>query len=143
MSKTYESDFYSWTKEQADALKRRSANELDWDRLAEELTSLGISEEKELGSRYVVLLAHLLKWIYQPERRSRSWRNTITTQRRAIAKHLRRNPGLKAVEVEEYLDAYETARLEASSETDMDVETFPEAPPFTMDQVKEEAWMPE
>ncbi|MBL8558596.1 MAG: DUF29 domain-containing protein [Hyphomonadaceae bacterium] len=143
MSKTYEADFYSWTKEQADALKRRSANELDWDKLAEELNSLGTSEEMELGSRYVVLLTHLLKWVYQPDRRSRSWSNTITTQRRAIAKHLRRNPGLKSIEAEEYLDAYENARLEASSETDMDVGAFPEAPPFTMDQAKNADWMPE
>lgn len=143
MTKTYDADYYSWTREQADALKRRSANELDWDRLAEELNSLGTSEEKELGSRYVVLLTHLLKWIYQPERRSRSWRNTITTQRRALAKHLRRNPGLKSVEVDEYLDAYAEARLEASSETDLEVDVFPEATPFTMDQAKDEAWMPE
>ena len=77
MSKGFDADYYTWTREQADALKRRSANELDWDKLAEELYCLGVSEEKELGSRYVVLLAHLLKWIHQPDRRSRSWRNTL------------------------------------------------------------------
>ena len=143
MSSDFDADYYTWTRAQADALKRRSANELDWDRLAEELNCLGVSEEMELGSRYVVLLTHLLKWICQPDRRSRSWRNTIATQRHQIAKHLRRNPGLKAIEADEFLDAYIDARLAASSETDHDLDVFPETAPFTMDQAKDEAWLPE
>ncbi len=61
MTKTYEADFYSWALEQADALKRRSANELDWENLAEELATLGRSEANQLHSRFVVLLMHLLK----------------------------------------------------------------------------------
>ncbi len=142
MSKTYEADYYSWTKEQADALKRRSANELDWDLLAQELDALGASEERELESRYRVLLAHLLKWHYQPERRSRSWRNTIATQRRLIARHLARNPGLKGEEAQVFEEAFSYARLDASSETDLDLDFFPEAPPFTMDEAKDEAWLP-
>jgi hypothetical protein len=143
MTKTYDADYYSWTREQADALKRRSANELDWDRLAEEMDALGASEERELNARYVVLLTHLLKWIYQPERRGRSWSNTISEQRAQIARHLRRNPGLKAHDAEEFEIAYQSARREASTETDLDVDVFPEAPPFTMEQAKDEAWMPE
>jgi hypothetical protein len=143
MTKSYEADFYSWTREQADALKRRSANELDWENLAEELETLGRTEARELYSRYVVLLTHLLKWSIQPDRRGRSWSNTIQVQRRELEKHLRHNPGLKAVEAEEFRDAYARARLEASSETDMDVSAFPEASPFTMDQAKDADWMPE
>jgi hypothetical protein len=143
MTKTFNADYYSWTKEQADALKRRSANELDWDRLAEEMDALGASEERELNSRYVVLLTHLLKWIYQPERRGRSWSLTIVEQRAQIARHLGRNPGLKGHDAEEFSIAYASARRTAAIETDLDLETFPEAPPFTMDQAKDEAWMPE
>jgi hypothetical protein len=142
MSKTYEADFYTWTRQQADALRRRSGNELDWENLAEELDTLGRTEARELFSRYVVLLTHLLKWQYQPERRGRSWSNTIIAQRRDLAKHLRQNPGLKAVETEEYVDAYARARLDASTETDLDLDTFPETPPFTIEQAKDDAWMP-
>ena len=39
---SYESDLYEWTKEQADALRRRASNALDWDNLAEEIESLAI-----------------------------------------------------------------------------------------------------
>ena len=143
MATRFNADYYTWTKEQADALKRRSANELDWERLAEELDALGASEERELYSRYVVLLTHLLKWIYQPDRRGRSWDNSIQEQRRRIARHLKRNPGLKgSAEAEEFADAYADARLRASSETDLDIDVFPEAPPFTMEQAKDAEWMP-
>ncbi len=48
MSKTYEADFYTWAISQADAARRRSANEVDWDNVAEELESLARSEFREL-----------------------------------------------------------------------------------------------
>ena len=54
----YDTDLYEWTKEQADALRRRAANELDWDNLAEEIESLGNSERREIRSRLKNLLVH-------------------------------------------------------------------------------------
>lgn len=142
MNDLYEDDYWSWTQAQARALKRRSGNELDWDRLAEELDALGATEERELKSRYAVLLAHLLKWTHQPEKRGRSWTNTIAVQRHAIADHLERNPGLKGLEQELFEKAYWQARREASSETDLPIETFPEAAPFTPAQAKDPDWLP-
>ena len=59
---SYESDLYEWTKEQADALRRRASNALDWDNLAEEIESLGAGERREIRSRLKTLLVHLLKW---------------------------------------------------------------------------------
>lgn len=143
MSKTYDDDFYTWTMTQADAARRRSANEFDWDNVAEELETLGRAEARELHSRYVVLLTHLLKWAYQPGRRGRSWSNTIAIQRRLIMRHMRQNPGLKANEREEFIDAYGVARLKASNETKLDPETFPETPPFTMEQAMDNDWLPD
>ena len=139
----YDTDFHAWTMEQAEALQRRSANQLDWDNLAEELLSLGRSEENELKSRYTVLLTHLLKWKFQPAHRSRSWASTIKVQRRDLARHFRRNPSLQSVEAEEYSDAYELARLNASAETGLDVERFPPEPPFTPEQAKADDWWPD
>lgn len=143
MSRTYDADFYSWALEQADALKRRSANELDWDNLAGELGTLGASEERELVARYRVLLAHLLKWIVQPDRRGRSWTNTIANQRDDLAELLARNPGLQAKEEDAFVSAYRRARRDASTETDVDLDQFPIEPPFTMEQAKDAAWLPE
>lgn len=142
MSRAYEADFYSWAMHQGDALRRRSANELDWDNLAEELESLGRSQQNELYSRYVVLLAHLLKWIVQPDLRSRSWRATIAEQRRAIERLLRQNPGLKSLEASTFAEAYLDARDRASGETDLDVESFPEEPPFTLIDATDGDWWP-
>jgi Domain of unknown function DUF29 len=139
----YETDFYAWTRRQAELARRRCSNELDWDNIAEELEGLSRSEARELFSRFQVLLAHLLKWIVQPERRSRSWRNTIANQRDAIARHLGENPSLKAREAEEFAAAYIAARRDASSETDLELTDFPGMPPFSLEQAKDEAFWPE
>lgn len=143
MSKVYETDFFDWTRTQADALRRRSGNEVDWDNVAEELETLGRSELRELRSRYVILLTHLLKWIHQPERRSRSWSNTIAVQREAIMDHLDANPSLRARASEEYALAWREARRHASTETDLDVDVFPAEPDIDIDKASALDWMPQ
>lgn len=143
MTDLYAADYWAWTQKQADALRRRSGNELDWDLLAQELDALGATEERELRSRYGVLMAHLLKWAYQADRRSRSWTNTIADQRDKIADHFERNPGLKSLDAEIFSRAYRDARRQASTETDLDLEVFPLSPPFTSEQVRSEHWLPE
>lgn len=55
---------------------------------------MGKSEQRGLASRMSVLLAHLLRWQYQPERRGSSWHRTIHDQRNAIARRLLRTPTL-------------------------------------------------
>ena len=139
----YDDDFYSWTQRQADALRRRSGNEIDWDNLAEEIESLGKSQAAELRSRYITLLLHLLKWRFQPDRRSRSWEATIRRERREIDRHLSANPGLKSRRAALFADAYKTARIDASGETDMAQDVFPETSPFTLAQAKAENFWPE
>ena len=84
----YDTDLYEWTKEQADALRRRAANALDWDNLAEEIESLGKSDRRQIQSRLEVLLIHLLKWRYQPEWRCGSWRGSIFEARLRLRKLL-------------------------------------------------------
>jgi hypothetical protein len=142
-AKLYDTDFYSWALSEAEKLRRRSHNELDWDNLAEEIEALSRTEARELRSRYVTLLLHLLKWMYQPERRRRSWRNTIERERREVLRHLGENPALKAHRDEIFGEAFGTARLDASSETDLDVATFPETNPFTIAQAMDEDFWPD
>jgi hypothetical protein len=143
VSKLHRADFYGWTKDQAAALKRRDPKALDWENLSEQLQSLGKTEARELYKSYVVLPTHLLQWAYQPEKRSRSWRNTIANQRSALRKHLAENSSLKARDAAEFADVCEISRREASTETDMDVEAFPERPPFTAAQAREPEFWPE
>src|SRR5260364_339332 len=61
---------------------------IDVEHIAEEIEDVGRSEKRELANRMAVLLVHLLKWKFQPERRGSSWQRTIKEQRNAIALHL-------------------------------------------------------
>jgi len=98
MSDLYDEDFTLWTEQQATLLRRRAAGELtndaalDWLNLAEEIEAVGGNTRRELRNRLASLLQHLLKWHYQTELRSRSWRATIRTQRQEIEDLLAANP---------------------------------------------------
>src|SRR5512134_2414110 len=93
----YEQDFYAWTQEQASKLRSGELVTLDLEHLAEEIESMGRSERRELINRLAVLLAHMLKWQYQPERRGsgKSWRATIKEQRRQVQRVLKDSPSLQ------------------------------------------------
>lgn len=127
MRSLYDSDFYAWTQAQADALRRRSANEFDWDNLLEEIADLGRREVNELRNRLCVLLTHLFKWDRQVSHRSASWARTIREQRRQVAKHLDENPSLKATIEAVFEDAYASAIVEAIKETGLAESVFRDA----------------
>jgi hypothetical protein len=118
----YDKDFFAWTQAQADALRRRSANELDWDNLFEEVESMGKQQRRELTRRLAILLGHILKWENQADQRSRSWANTIRNQQREIADLLDENPSLKASLPQIWLKASELGRDLAAYETGMVLE---------------------
>jgi hypothetical protein len=143
MSSLYDTDTYTWSMRQADALRRRSANEIDWENVAEEIESVGKTEARELYSRYAVLLAHLLKWREQPERRSASWEITIKLQRQLTDRHLAENPGLKPRRDELLGQAYIEARANAALETGLPLEAFPDTNPFTLAQAMDPEFWPD
>lgn len=138
----YDLDFHAWAHEQAALARGRSSNLLDWDNVAEELESLGKQQRSELRNRYRILLTHLLKWAYQPQRQGRSWTNTIRNQRDEIAERLRENPSLQADDAEVFVFAYRLARRDASTQTRRDEGTFPVDPPFTPEQARDESFWP-
>jgi hypothetical protein len=143
MSDLYDEDFILWTERQATLLRRRAAGELindgelDWLNLAEEIEAIGGNTRRELRHRLARLLQHLLKWHYQPEQRSRSWRATVRTQRQEIEDLLADNPSLRARLPEFVAAAYPRARADALDETGL--LDLPEEPPFTVEQVLGEA----
>jgi hypothetical protein len=130
----YEKDFYAWTQAQADALRRRSANELDWDNLIEEVESMGKQERGELHSHFVILIQHLLKWRYQPARRTRSWTLSVNEQRREIERLVGHNPSLVPLLDDIFAEAYPVARLRALRETRLSDAALPTMSPFTATQ---------
>ena len=139
----YNKDFYAWLMKNADLLRQHKFNEVDIEHVAEELESMGKSEKRELTSRLTVLLAHLLKWKFQPALRSRSWKNTILTQRIDISELLEDSPSLHYELGERIAIAYEKARLSAEDETGIDKNNFPESCPFTFEQLLKKDFLPE
>src|ERR1700691_3121234 len=120
---THDTDFHAWALEQAQRL--RAGEHIDVVNIAEELETLGRSEQQQLTNRLDVLLQHLLKCEYQPERRTPSWNATIKEQRRRIARLLVSNPSLNAKLSECILDGYTAAVTFASVETGILEEDFP------------------
>ena len=131
----YQQDFYGWTQWQGQSLAQQEVSELDWQNLKEEIQALGRQEYRELVSRLTVLLGHLLKWQYQSEKRSRSWFLTIREQRRAINRHLLRNPSLKSRIVEALEDGFEAGVDLALRETDLPLRIFPENCPYEFEEL--------
>lgn len=140
---SYERDFYTWALRQAELVRAGRLAELDLDNVAEELESLGREQAHKLESAYRVLLLHLLKWMYQPGRRSRSWRGTIVRERTNAERILEDNPGLARQRPRRFATAYRGARKEAAAETGLSLAAFPETPPFTLAEASSEAFWPE
>ena len=86
----YAGDLNAWILGQIELLEAGRLADLDLPNLVEELRALAISQEQEIESRLTVLLQHLLKWEYQPDRRSNSWRATILEQRYRISRIIAR-----------------------------------------------------
>jgi len=140
MNNLYEADFAQWAQEQAELCRQGRGSELDVEHLSEELEGMSARERRELVNCLGILLAHLLKWQYQPQRRGNSWRLTIKIQRFDVAALLHQNPSLRA-RFEEFLsDAYARAILQAAGETGLDESVFPEVCPFSAGQVLGDHW---
>jgi hypothetical protein len=136
----YEQDIYGWAQRQAGLLRAGRLAEIDTENLAEEIESVGRAEYDKLESALRVLLSHMLKWEYQPERRSRSWALTIREQRNRLKKWLRHNPSLKGVLDELLIDAYADSILDAVRETDLPDDIFPETNPYDWAAITEQAY---
>ena len=139
----YEIDFHEWTRQQAKLLRERRWDDLDLENLIEEVQSVGIRDKREIASRLLVLLAHLLKWRFQPGARGTSWVGTIREQRSRIARVIADSPSLQIYPASVFVDEYEGARLLASNETGIAYDLFPETCPFTIEQVLDANFWPE
>ena len=135
MSDLYERDFFAWATEQAALLRSGRLAAANVGHIAEEIESMGRSEKREMISRLAVLLAHLLKWRFQPERRGRSWRLIIREQRRQVARVFADNPSLRPLLGDILAEAYGDAELIAEREADLAEGSFPAECPWSFEQV--------
>jgi len=143
MSNLYEDDIIAWSEQQAALLRRGQWSELDIDNIAEEIEDVGKSEKRELKSRLSVLTSHLLKWKYQPTRRTHSWQNTIREQRAAIRQDIKKMPSLKSLlrNTNWLADVYRRALVDTHAETSLP--GLPIESPWTMTEILAEEFFPD
>ena len=138
----YHADLYAWTVEQARLLRAGDFGRADLANLVEEIETLGRSERAAVGSACRLVALHLLKLIVQKERASRSWLGTIAGERSNAASLLEDNTSLRPQRADLFARSYRDARKEASAETGLPLSAFPVEPPFTVEGLLDEAYLP-
>ena len=131
----YDRDFAAWIERQVELLRSGQATGLDVDNLIEELEGLTRRDERALGSQLKRVMAHLLKQRYQAERSTRSWETSIRNGREQIADILDQSPSLRRLLPGLMDKNYPRAVAQASDDTRLPMETFPDRPPFTLAEV--------
>ncbi|PSF36159.1 DUF29 domain-containing protein [Aphanothece hegewaldii CCALA 016] len=142
-SSLYEQDYYLWLEKTAYLLENRQFTELDLENLVDEILDMSRSEKKSLKSNLIVLLQHLLKYRYQPTKRTKSWRLTIEEHRYRIKEGLQDSPSLKPFFQEVLNECYQQAKKRASIETKLSIDAFPDESPFTIEQILDSDYLPE
>jgi hypothetical protein len=143
MSATNKTDFNLWIQQTAQLLREHRWQEIDLKLLIEEVEDLGKSERRAITSQLIRLLLHLLKWQYQPQRRSDSWLDSITDARTQIELAIQDSPSLKSYPSEQLDDSYQKARRQAAKQTGIEISVFPENCPYALELVLNEDWLPE
>ena len=134
LTELYEADETAWLDAMAMLIAERRTSEFDLPNLQEYIESMAIRDRRETINRLIVLLMHILKWEYQPDGRTGSWRSTIREQRRQLRSICER--GVLRIHAEENLaEAYDNARLNASDETGLNVTEFSFECPWTLEQI--------
>jgi hypothetical protein len=139
----YETDFNLWLKETVNLLRKGEVEKLDLENLAEEIEDMGNSRKDALESNLIRVLQHLLKWKYQPQKRTNSWKASITEHSLRLNKAFKKSPSLKPYFESVFADCYQDARLITSQETGLDIATFPELCPFSQADVLNPQYLPE
>jgi hypothetical protein len=141
----YERDYYTWTQEQARALREHRLEELDWANVAEEIEDLGKREKHALRSQLVRLFSYLLKFAYAREvmwsNNARGWELSIRMARSEVAMYLDENPGLRPHVPKLFQSAFVSARLEVMKTLRLSDSAIPETP-WTLGEIIDDAFLP-
>jgi len=131
----YEQDETAWLDAMAELAREGRAEDLDLVHLAEYLSDMARRDRREVESRLVVLLMHILKWTHQPEKRSRSWKATIVEQRQELEGELAERGVLRRHAEAVLAKVYDKAVERAAAETGLSAEVFPVECPYTLEQL--------
>ena len=139
----YDQDFYLWLQTAINHLQTGQMSQLDWANLIEELESMGRAEKQALQSNLQVVLMHLLKYQFQPEQRSNSWRFTMLEHRDRLDVALEDSPSLRPYLSDNLKRCYIKARKKTAAETGLPLDTFPPELPFTLEEILNPDYLPE
>jgi Domain of unknown function DUF29 len=139
---SYEGDFHAWAFEQAALMRALAPKTLDVENIAEELEALGRGERRAVVARWRLIIQHLLKWQYQPEKRSRSWIATVSRERRHLRRLENESPSLSARYQELIAEAFRIALGDVVDETDLPRSTFPARCPYAPDDLRDDRFFP-
>ena len=131
----YEQDFCLWLEQTAKLLQSGRFSEVDVANLVDEIKAMGRSERRAVESILEVILMHLLKYRYQPERQSRSWLLTLFEHRKRRSRLFKDSPSLRRYFEEVFGECYQNARQMAAIETGLELEIFPVESPFGVEEV--------
>jgi hypothetical protein len=140
----YKQDYQEWLEETVNLLRNRSFDLLDLENLIDEIEDMGKNQKDALESNLIILLMHLLKYQYQPQKRidSNSWRHTIVEHRRRLLRSLKKNPSLRCYFDEVFDECYQDARQDAKTETQLPLNTFPKVCPFSKEEILNPDFLP-
>ena len=130
----YDRDFNLWVAAQQAALEEHRYTDLGLPNLIEELDGLTKRDKRALKSHLRVLLTHLLKWRYQPQKHSPIWQASIDNARVEIADILDDSLSLRNYLPEILSQCYQFARKQAAKETHLSTDTFPSDCPYSLEQ---------
>ena len=143
MNTLYDRDFNLWVDQTVNLLQTGEFNQLDLEHLIEEIQDMGSNRKDALESNLIRVLQHLLKWKYQPQKRSNSSKASITEHCLRINKMLKKSPSLKVYFEQVFSECYGDARLIASQETGWEISIFPVECPFEQVNVLNPQYLPE
>jgi Domain of unknown function DUF29 len=130
----YEQDETAWLEQTASLVAQRRFGEIDLEHLCEYLSDIARRDKRDVLSRLVTLITHLLKWDHQPEHRSNSWRGTIRFQRTEL-KDLLESETLRRHAEDVLAQAYRRAVLQAAAETGLAETVFPAPSALTIEDI--------
>ena len=139
----YDRDYSLWLDSQVQALKAGNYQALDLENLIEEIEDMGRTEKKAVGSNLRVVLLHLLKYKYQPAKRTNSWKSSIREHRIRLLEDFKTSPSLKRYCEQVFREQYQKARALAADETGLPLETFPVDSPLTLAEALNPDYLPE
>ncbi len=139
----YEQDYCLWLETTVKLLQERHLKDIDFENLIEELEGMSRREKEALFSNLQIVLLHLLKYRYQPSKRSNSWRSSIREHRKRVKRAFRNSPSLQPYLTKIFAECYQDGRELAADETGLPLETFPEQCPFTTEEVLNTHYLPE